>query len=159
MPQNRDDLLHHVIDPETVYEIVSPNLHKILPHVKQTFHRTRKNERPMKLLKLIRKDLDKRRPVIVFGNKTATSDYVSIILNENGIGAVSLNGDLLKVVRDGQFSKFQEGEVNVLSTTDLASRGLDTKRVSERSSCVIEVKINFNSSRFRHVTSSILIFR
>lgn len=129
IPKNIDRLLQTVIDTSTIDEVSSPNLHKILPHIQQKFIRMRKQERPMALLTLVKAELAKRRPIIVFGNKSVTSDYTSIFLNDNGIDAISLNGDLLKVIRDGQFEKFQSGKVNVLCTTDIASRGLDTKRV------------------------------
>lgn len=125
-----EELLHSIIDTSTIEDVVSPNLHKILPHIQQKFIRMRKQERPLALLALVKAELAKRRPIIVFGNKSVTSDYVSILLNDNGIDAISLNGDLLRIIRDGQFEKFQSGKVNVLSTTDIASRGLDTKRVS-----------------------------
>lgn len=130
MPQNIEELLHSIIDTSTIDEVVSPNLHKILPHIQQKFIRMRKQERPLALLTLVKAELAKRRPIIVFGNKSTTSDYAAIMLNENGIDAISLNGDLIRVIRDGQFEKFQSGKVNVLSTTDIASRGLDTQRVS-----------------------------
>lgn len=129
MPHNMDELLGSVIDTSTVHEIVSPNLHKILPHVQQKFIRMRKQEKPVALMKLVKTELDKRRPVIVFTNKTVTSDFVEILLKDNSIPAVALHGDLLKVIRDGQFEKFQSGDINVLVTTDVTSRGLDTKRV------------------------------
>lgn len=129
IPMNIDRLLQSVIDTSTIEEVSSPNLHKILPHIQQKFIRMRKQERPLALLKLVKAELAKRRPIIVFGNKSVTSDYTSIFLNDHGIDAISLNGDLLKIIRDGQFEKFQSGQVNVLCTTDIASRGLDTKRV------------------------------
>lgn len=161
MPPNIEELLHSIIDTSTIDEVVSPNLHKVLPHIQQKFIRMRKQERPLALLALVKAELAKRRPVIVFGNKSVTSDYVSIFLNDNGIDAISLNGDLLQVVREGQFGKFQSGKVNVLSTTDIASRGLDTKRVSEFSDSANARKyykfIILNKIR-RRVTSSILIF-
>lgn len=131
MPTNIQDLLQMVIDTNTITEVVSPNLHKILPHIQQKFIRMRKIERPMELLTLVKSELAKRRPIIVFGNKSATSDYISIFLNDNGVDAISLNGDHIRKIREGQFEKFQSGQVNVLATTDVASRGLDTKRVSK----------------------------
>lgn len=131
MPPNIEELLHSIIDTSTIDEVVSPNLHKILPHIQQKFIRMRKQERPVALLALVKSELAKRRPIIVFGNKSVTSDYVEILLKDNGIDAISLNGDLMRIIRDGQFEKFQSGKVNVLSTTDIASRGLDTKRVSD----------------------------
>lgn len=129
LPENTYELLKLFIDPETVREVVSPNLHKLLPQIQQKFIRMRKSQRPLELLSIVKSEVEKNRPVIVFANKSATADYVSIFLNENGVDTVSLNGDALAKIRIGQFAKFQSGEVNVLATTDVSSRGLDTTRV------------------------------
>lgn len=129
MPTDMEDILQSIIDPKTLKRIVSPYLHRILPHVPQKFMRMNKMGRPMELLALIKNDIAKKRPVIVFGNKSSTSDYVSIFLNDHGIDCINLNGDMLQKIRVGQFEKFQSGAANVLSTTDIASRGLDTTRV------------------------------
>lgn len=118
-----------VIDTTTLQEVVSPYLHKVMPNITQKFYRLRKAQRPIELLSLVKKDVDRKRPVIVFSNKTATSDYISMFLNDHDIEAVSMNKSILEKIRRQQFAKFQSGQVNVLSTTDLASRGLDTKRV------------------------------
>lgn len=85
--------------------------------------------RPIQMLSIVKKELSKNRPVIVFSNKSATSDYVSIFLNEHDVECANLNGDMIVQIRSGQFNKFQNGQVHVLSTTDVASRGLDTTRV------------------------------
>lgn len=130
MPSNIDESLQEIIDTSTIHEAVSPFLHKVMPHITQKFLRIRKSHRPIELLGLVKTDVEKKRPVIVFSNKHETSDYISILLNDNGIDAVSLNKSSIEKVRRQQFKKFQSGLVNVLSTTDLASRGLDTTRVS-----------------------------
>lgn len=129
MPTNVTELLQSIVDPKTMHEVVSPKLHRILPYVEQRFIRMNKSGRPMELLRLVKGELEKRRPIIVFSNKSATSDYISMFLNENSIACVNLNGDMQAGIRSGQFQKFQCGEVEVLSTTDIASRGLDTMRV------------------------------
>lgn len=130
MPTNTQELLQEVIDPTTVYDVVSPNLHRILPNVTQKFIRMSKMHRPVQMLAIVKEELSKKRPVIVFSNKSTTSDYVSMFLNDHDIESVNLNGDMLMQIRMGQFDKFQSGQVHVLSTTDVASRGLDTIRVS-----------------------------
>lgn len=130
MPNNIEEALSEIIDTSTINEVVSPYLHKVMPHITQKFIRTRKAHRPIELLELVKRDIEKKRPVIIFSNKHETSDYVSILLNDNDIEAVSLNKLSLEKIRRQQFKKFQSGLVNVLSTTDMASRGLDTTRVS-----------------------------
>ncbi|KAM8718156.1 hypothetical protein ACLKA7_004804 [Drosophila subpalustris] len=128
MPTNTREILQRVIDVETIREIVSPHLHYLMPHVTQKFLRISKADRPANLLVLAKQDLAKRRPLIVFSNKSATSDYVSIFLNNSGINCLNLNGDMLMKIRLGRFEEFQRGNCDVLSTTDVGSRGLDTTR-------------------------------
>lgn len=53
-----------------------------------------------------------------------------MFLNENGIEAINLHGDMLYDIRQGQFKKYQDGLVNILVTTDIGSRGLNTTRVN-----------------------------
>ncbi|KAM7353841.1 putative ATP-dependent RNA helicase Dbp21E2 [Cochliomyia hominivorax] len=128
MPTNIQELLHKVIDVETIHEVVSPHLHKLMPHVDQRFLRVNKSDRPAHLLTIVKKELSLRRPVIIFSNKTPTCDYVSIFLNNSGINCLNLNGDMLMKIRLGRFEQFQNAECDVLSTTDVGSRGLDTTR-------------------------------
>lgn len=130
MPTNIANSLDLIIDTSTIHEAVSPYLHKVMPNITQKFIRMRKSQRPMELLNLVKKDIDRKRPVIVFSNKKTSSDFVSIFLNDHDIGTVSMNNSIIEKIRRQQFKKFQSGQINVLSTTDLASRGLDTSRVS-----------------------------
>lgn len=66
----------------------------------------------------------------VLSNQTATSDWLSMFLEEGGVNCVNLNKAMLTKIRETQLAKFQQGIVQVLSCTDVASRGLDTTRVS-----------------------------
>ncbi|XP_030384165.1 probable ATP-dependent RNA helicase DDX28 [Scaptodrosophila lebanonensis] len=128
MPTNTREILERIIDVETIRDVVSPHLHHLMPHVKQKFLRMAKADRPANLLSLAKRECDKHRPLIIFSNKSATSDYVSIFLNNSGINCLNLNGDMLMKIRLGRFEQFQRGECDVLSTTDVGSRGLDTTR-------------------------------
>ncbi|KAH8271062.1 hypothetical protein KR018_005835 [Drosophila ironensis] len=128
MPTNIREVLHKVIDVETIREVVSPHLHRLMPHVTQKFLRLSKADRPATLVSLAKQDLARRRPLIVFSNKSATSDFVSIFLNQSGVNCLNLNGDMLMKIRLGRFEQFQNGHCDVLSTTDVGSRGLDTTR-------------------------------
>ncbi|KAH8360935.1 hypothetical protein KR093_000540 [Drosophila rubida] len=128
MPTNTKEILQKVIDVETIRQVASPHLHYLMPHVTQKFMRISKADRPANLLLMAKQDKVKRRPLIVFSNKSATSDYVSIFLNNSGINCLNLNGDMLMKIRLGRFEEFQSGNCDVLSTTDVGSRGLDTTR-------------------------------
>lgn len=128
MPTNTDEAFRDIIDTDNLKKVVSDDLHKILPYVTQKFMRTNKADRPENLLRIVRSEVDKKRPVIVFSNKSVTSDYVSLFLNNNGVNCLNLNGDMLMKIREGRFEQFQNGAVNVLSTTDCVARGLNTVR-------------------------------
>lgn len=128
MPTNIQDLLSRVINTETIHEIISSNLHYLMLNITHNFIRMNKSDRPSQLLTLVKTELRKNHPLIIFGNKTSTCDFISIFLNNHGVNCINLNGDMPKNFRYGQFEKFQNGDYNVLSTTDVASRGLDTTR-------------------------------
>lgn len=128
MPTSIDDVFRTIIDTDTLKHVVSEDLHKILPFVTQKFLRMNKSGRPEHLLRIVKADLDKKRPIIIFSNKTPTSDYINIFLNNNGIDSINVNGDMSNNLRAGRFDQFQRGEVNVLSTTDCLGRGINTIR-------------------------------
>lgn len=129
LPQNLDELLSGIIAPESIHPVHTENLHKTQPHVPQKFMRMSQMAKPTELLRLVKFDYQKKYPVIIFSNKTETCDWVSMFLNENGLPCVNLNGDMPYVFRLNTFEKFQKGEVNIISCTDIGSRGLDTVRV------------------------------
>lgn len=128
MPTNCDDIFREIIDTNILQRVVSDDLHKILPYVTQKFLRMSKADRPEHLLRIVKNETQKKRPIIIFSNKSATCDYVSLFLEDNGVECPNLNGDMLMKIREGRFEKFQNGEVNVLSTTDCIGRGLNTVR-------------------------------
>lgn len=89
-----------------------------------------KAQKPLELLKLVQADMNQSRPVMIFSNQTPTCDFVSMFLNENNIECININGKMAVALKMGKFDMFKSGKVNVLSCTDIASRGLDTIRVS-----------------------------
>jgi superfamily II DNA/RNA helicase len=128
MPTSIEDVFRSIIDTSTLKHVVGDDLHKILPYVTQEFQRMNKTGRPEKLLRIVKAEAEKKRPVIVFSNKTATCDYISLFLNNNGIDCINVNGDMMNKIREGRFDRFQSGAVNVLSTTDCLGRGINTIR-------------------------------
>ncbi|XP_055683650.1 probable ATP-dependent RNA helicase DDX28 [Lutzomyia longipalpis] len=131
IPLNRDDMLTKIIDVSTVKDIRTPNLHKLVPNVPQKFMRMSKINRPPNLLNIVKSNLKQANSVMIFGNKTPTVDYISLFLKESGVECINLNSDMPMPIRVDQFERFRRGEVKVLSTTDMGSRGLDTRHVSQ----------------------------
>ncbi len=130
MPKNLEESLGSVVDLENIDRITTGSLHHIMPHVKQIFYRIHKYDKQSKLLELVKKDSQMGRPVMIFSNRSNASNWVYHYLNQNGIKCLRLNKEISDEQRFDEFNKFQSGECDVISCTDLGSRGLDTKRVS-----------------------------
>ncbi|GBP83130.1 Probable ATP-dependent RNA helicase DDX28 [Eumeta japonica] len=126
MPVELPDIASKFVDPESIKTISTANIHRILPHVPQKFIRLGKAQKPLELLKLVQADVNLERPVMIFSNKTSTCDFVSMFLNENNIECVNINGKMAVPIKLGKYDLYRTGKVNVLSCTDVASRGLDT---------------------------------
>lgn len=63
--------------------------------------------------------------VLVFASSNRRVDNVTRKLNNNGIPALALHGDLSQAARSAGLEDFREGAIRVLVASDLASRGLD----------------------------------
>ncbi|KAL1139669.1 hypothetical protein AAG570_006647, partial [Ranatra chinensis] len=133
LPRSIYKTLQEFVETDSLVPITSGRLHKVIPHILQTFYRLGTTQKPPKLLYLVKEAVSRRQPVLIFSNKSKTSDWISLMLNENNIETVQLNGDMPHIVREGKFLQFQNGRLDVLSCTDIASRGLDTIRAK----CVI----------------------
>lgn len=128
MPKNAEEALETIIDPKTIQNIVTPYLHKIMPNISQKFLRIGKGERIFKLLQMAKQTVDKRHPMIVFTNYRDHCQFLTHFLNDNGVETAGLNKNDFDGMRGHQFRRFQMGQVHVMCTTDLSSRGLDTRR-------------------------------
>lgn len=69
------------------------------------------------------------RSTIVFCNHRESVERTSKLLSEKGILNVFYHGAMEQRDRDSALSKFRNGSVNVLVTTDIAARGLDIPNI------------------------------
>lgn len=129
MPQDIQKIVGEFIDIDSLEFVSTESLHHVLPHIKQKFIRLHKYDRDARLLHILKTDIDKNRPVLIFSARTPMSNYLGHFLRDNGIECLKLNKSLRDFERLENFERFQSGDVNVLTCTDLASRGLDTVRV------------------------------
>ncbi|XP_059055446.1 probable ATP-dependent RNA helicase DDX28 [Achroia grisella] len=128
MPHELPESVNSFVAPDSLKTVTTSNIHRVLPHVPQKFIRLGKAQKPTELLKLVNADVNQQRPVMIFSNQTSTCDFVSMFLNENNIECININGQMAVPLKLGKFDMFRNGKVNVLSCTDIASRGLDTLR-------------------------------
>ncbi|XP_050441891.1 probable ATP-dependent RNA helicase DDX28 [Adelges cooleyi] len=128
MPTSLANILSGIMDVDNLSKVKSDRLHAILPHVQQKFIRTNRGEKPSNLLLLAKKLNKSKTPTIVFCSTSSTCDWATMFLNENGINAINLHGDMMYNIRMGKFKQYQDGNVNFLVCTDIGSRGLNTIR-------------------------------
>jgi superfamily II DNA/RNA helicase len=62
---------------------------------------------------------------LVFCQTKRTCDRVEKSLNELGVRAAAIHGDLTQVARERALKRFTDGELGVLVATDVAARGID----------------------------------
>ncbi|XP_014259720.1 probable ATP-dependent RNA helicase DDX28 isoform X2 [Cimex lectularius] len=130
-PTSLYTILQEFIETDSLVKLTSPRLHRVMPHVPQIFYRLGPSDKSGKILHLARAALRDNKPTIIFSNKSSTSDWISLLLGENHIPSINLNGNMPVVIRSGKFRDFQEQKIKILSCTDIASRGLDTKHVKQ----------------------------
>lgn len=129
MPRSIPEKLSEVIAVESLVKVSTDYLHKVQPHLPQKFLRISKSRKAEELLKIVKKDVAENRPLMIFSNQTSTSNWISLFLKENGIKCIRINGEMDNDERLSQYQEFRLGYANVISCTDLTSRGLDTTRV------------------------------
>jgi len=146
MPRSAEEILSQTIPFDSFTKITTDSLHRLLPHVPQKFVRLSHLDKPTKLLELVKKDVDRKLPLIIFSNKSNRCDWVSMFLNENGIACTNLNGTMSQHFRENRYEDFKNGKHLVLSCTDIVSRGLDTTNTHH----VINFDVPMNVSDYIH---------
>ncbi|KAK0051673.1 ATP-dependent RNA helicase DDX28 [Biomphalaria pfeifferi] len=129
MPDGVETILGDLMPLDAVAKISTQGLHRLQPHVKQKFVRINTQSKGQKLVEIVKSNIDKNEPTLIFVNNNKTCYYLDKMLNDNGISCLKLNGEMSSKERIGVFRKFKDGFLNVLVATDIASRGLDTVNV------------------------------
>ncbi|KAI4500600.1 hypothetical protein M0802_004192 [Mischocyttarus mexicanus] len=124
MPQRISAVLGDIINIDSLVKIVTEKLHHVL--VPQKFMRIGPSKKPYELLRFLRPKIKSKEPVIIFSNRSATCDFINMFLLDCGIDNLCLNGDMPLEIKQGKYKDFINGKVNVLTTTNIGSRGLDT---------------------------------
>lgn len=130
-PGGVGDVLSKVTDLGSVVVVRSKMLHFLMPHVKQRFLKVKGADKVLELQQALKQLQQEGRggAVLVFCNKSATVNWLGYMLDELGVQHLRLQGEMPAAVRAGVFRSFQRGAVDVLLSTDIGSRGLDTSRV------------------------------
>ncbi|XP_065578982.1 probable ATP-dependent RNA helicase DDX28 [Artemia franciscana] len=146
VPKDLKNILADKLPIDALEEIRSPYTHRIMPNVTQKFLRIAMIKKGDVLLDLARQDFKKNLRTLIFSNKSETCDWINFYLNENGIPTYSISGKTPRDVRADAYERYRQGEGNVISCTDIASRGLDTLDVHH----VINFDFPLNMSDYIH---------
>ncbi|MFT4060032.1 MAG: DEAD/DEAH box helicase [Legionella sp.] len=68
--------------------------------------------------------------VIVFVRTKSSTEEVAELLQQQGLRAMAIHGDITQALRERIISQFRQGAIDVLVATDVAARGLDVERVT-----------------------------
>lgn len=96
------------------------------------------------LLKLLGCKADK--PTLIFCNERETIFYLSDFLFDGNVEHEIFHGKMEQIEREKSLFKFKNGTVNVLVTTDLASRGLDIPEIEN----IIHYQMPHSKNIFEH---------
>ena len=84
--------------------------------------------------------------VLVFVASHHRADTVTRKLQNNGIQALAMHGELSQGARTGALSGFKQGTAQVLVATDLAARGLDISQLA----CVVNYELPRSPNDYLH---------
>ncbi|GCB79312.1 probable ATP-dependent RNA helicase DDX28 [Scyliorhinus torazame] len=130
-PGGVGELLSKVTDLGSITTIKSKGLHHLMPHVKQKFMKVKRTDKVSDLLQMLKELVAEKAGagVLVFCNSAPTVNWLGYVLEDHGIKHARLQGSMKAEKRSGIFCAFQQGLMDILLCTDIASRGLDTQRV------------------------------
>jgi ATP-dependent RNA helicase DeaD len=94
--------------------------------IEQSFLDVRYEEKYAELLKII---TGKEGSMIVFTNMKRTADDVAYQLQQDGIEAQAIHGDLRQRQRENVIRRFKEGKLRIVVATDVAARGIDVPNI------------------------------
>ncbi|MFI4919045.1 MAG: DEAD/DEAH box helicase [Legionellales bacterium] len=84
--------------------------------------------------------------VIVFVRTKSSTEEVAEVLQQQGLRAMAIHGDITQTLRERIIAQFRQGAIDVLVATDVAARGLDVERVTH----VINYDLPHDSETYVH---------
>ena len=128
IPRDMKNILESILDVSNELEVIKTNrINRIMMHVPQHFFRLTNNKKTEQLLAITKASI--RDSIMIFSNRTQTAVFVHRLLKENDIKSCLFHSSMNENERDASIQKFLNGECNIISCTDIASRGLDTVHV------------------------------
>jgi hypothetical protein len=78
--------------------MTTPSVHRIMPHVPQKFYRIGKQQKLGLLLKLVKYDLSKKHPCLIFCNQTKTVRFLQQFFRDQRIEILVMHSQMTDTV-------------------------------------------------------------
>ena len=156
IPQNRQTLLFSATMPKPIKELASSILYypefvsvvneeeTTKNEIEQRYCMIEEHQRDEAIVMFLEQEnIDKS---IIFCRMKKEVDRLSEYLQALGFLASGLHGDLEQIERDEVIKAYRNGEVKIMVATDVASRGLDVKKVTH----VFNYHIPFDPQSYVH---------
>lgn len=130
-PKYVNDVIGDFIDLTNIDVATSKKVNHLLFHIRHAFYRMNRLAKHQRLLDLCYKFESHEGQTMIFVNRTPAASFIERFLSSNDLDCVSFikqGGNADK--RFYNFLDFQDGKTKFLVSTDLGSRGLDTRNVS-----------------------------
>ncbi len=75
-------------------------------------------------------EVEEYQGVIVFVRTKNSTEEVAELLQQHGLRAMAIHGDITQALRERIITQFKQGAIDILVATDVAARGLDVERVT-----------------------------
>ncbi|WP_298622809.1 DEAD/DEAH box helicase [uncultured Legionella sp.] len=96
--------------------------------IEQRFLFASGHQKPDALLRVL--EVEAYQGVIVFVRTKSSTEEVAELLQQQGLRAMAIHGDITQALRERIISQFKQGAIDILVATDVAARGLDVERVT-----------------------------
>ena len=96
--------------------------------IEQRFLFASGHQKPDALVRILA--VEEYQGVIVFVRTKSSTEEVAELLQQQGLRAMAIHGDITQALRERIIAQFRQGAIDILVATDVAARGLDVERVT-----------------------------
>jgi ATP-dependent RNA helicase DeaD len=139
LPEKRQIALFSATMPHRIRQIANAYLQDALSieirmetatvkSIEQRFVFAGNHQKPDALTRIL--EVEEYQGVIVFVRTKSSTEEVAEHLQQQGLRAMAIHGDISQNLRERVIAQFKQGAIDILVATDVAARGLDVDRVT-----------------------------
>lgn len=139
LPDNKQMALFSATMPHRIRQIANNYLNNpvsieirsetaTVKSIEQRFLFASGHQKPDALSRIL--EVEDYQGVIVFVRTKSSTEEVAEQLQQQGLRAMAIHGDITQALRERIITQFKQGSIDILVATDVAARGLDVERVT-----------------------------